>query len=236
LWRLVADIVSRVTGLACPPAADELSPAAESSPTLAAAAAQAETAAAAKAVNQSLHAENAQAATSAAAAVAAAAVATAPVKPVEPAFVATPVVGAASSAAPSAQRTSSPLPSPSPKHWRDDGSIERALAGGACRPFDAVLVLGGGAPPGPNQQLPFVENRCAAAAAVRAAHFNLKTPAPVVLCLSAGTAHCPQLLSPAGLPIWEATVSASSAPAVAFIFSLSLSVDLFSRSLKLPEP
>ena len=36
-----------------------------------------------------------------------------------------------------------------------------------------------------------------------------KPPLPKVLCLSAGTAHAPQLLSPSGLPVWEATASAA---------------------------
>merc|ERR1711972_985070 len=46
-----------------------------------------------------------------------------------------------------------------------------------------------------------------AAAAVRAAHPEGKRP--VMFCLSGGTAHAPQLLSAAGLPVWEATVSAA---------------------------
>ena len=44
------------------------------------------------------------------------------------------------------------------------------MARGAEGPFDALLVLGGGVPPSPDEQLPFVANRCDAALAVRHAH------------------------------------------------------------------
>lgn len=73
--------------------------------------------------------------------------------------------------------------------------------------FDAIVVLGGGVPLGPREQLPFVANRCDAAAAVRAAHPEGKHP--VILCLSAGTACTAQLLSASGLPVYESTASAA---------------------------
>lgn len=81
------------------------------------------------------------------------------------------------------------------------------IRAGHANLYDAILILGGGAPPSPREQLPFVIARCQAAAAVRAAHPEGKRP--VMFCLSGGTAHAPQLLSATGLPIWEATVSAA---------------------------
>ena len=81
-----------------------------------------------------------------------------------------------------------------------------AVATGKVR-FDCILVLGGGVPPGPRTQLPFVANRCDAAALVRDCHDD--THKPAILCLSAGTAHAPQRISADGLPVWEATASAA---------------------------
>ena len=97
--------------------------------------------------------------------------------------------------------------------------------------FDCILVLGGGVPTGPSTCLPFVANRCDAAVKVRAAHAACGAATlPPLLCLSAGTAHAPQLLSPAGLPVWEATVSAAHCLALVGVlyfssFVLHLSVD-----------
>jgi len=72
--------------------------------------------------------------------------------------------------------------------------------------FDAILVLGGGAPPAHDVQLPFVAERCKAAAAIwRAA----EGPKPKILTLSAGTAHVPQLLDARGSVVFEATASAA---------------------------
>lgn len=71
--------------------------------------------------------------------------------------------------------------------------------------YDAILVLGGGVPLGPRVQLPFVANRCNLAKEI----YTQQQPPPKILTLSAGTAHCPQLMCAAGLPVWEATVSAA---------------------------
>ena len=89
-------------------------------------------------------------------------------------------------------------------------NLEAAVAAGEVS-YDCILVLGGGVPLGPSTCLPFVANRCDAAVKIRAAHATRGdgTEQPPLLCLSAGTAHAPQLLSSAGLPIWEATVSAA---------------------------
>ena len=71
--------------------------------------------------------------------------------------------------------------------------------------FDAILVLGGGVPLAPRKQLPFVAARCQAAAAV----WRAAATKPKILCLSAGTAHCPQLLDARGSVVFEATASAA---------------------------
>lgn len=70
--------------------------------------------------------------------------------------------------------------------------------------LDAIFVLGGGAPSSIDQPPQYTQRRCDDAAQVVKRKPNL----PVV-CLSAGTAHLPQLLSSAGLPIWESTSSAA---------------------------
>ena len=75
-----------------------------------------------------------------------------------------------------------------------------------AQPWDAILVLGGGAPPAPRKQLPFVAARCEAAAEIWAAAASTK---PKILTLSAGTAHVPQLLDARGAVIFEATASAA---------------------------
>jgi uncharacterized SAM-binding protein YcdF (DUF218 family) len=81
--------------------------------------------------------------------------------------------------------------------------------------FDAVLVLGGGVPNSLDSPPLYVQRRCDDAAQVVQRHSkipkkknanNFRLP---ILCLSAGTAHMPQLLSSDGLPIWEATSSAA---------------------------
>ena len=82
--------------------------------------------------------------------------------------------------------------------------------------FDAVLVLGGGAPTSLEKPPLYVRRRCDDAAQVVKAFRVQKSSSSSssrkelpVLCLSAGTAHMPQLLSPVGLPIWESTASAA---------------------------
>ena len=111
-----------------------------------------------------------------------------------------------------------------PEIWSDLASLCAEVRAGRAQ-FDCIVVLGGGVPPGPRTQLPFVANRCDAAVCVRAAHDA--DAAPVILCLSAGTAHMPQLLSADGLPVWEATASAAEVidrgvpPAAVFVETTS---------------
>ncbi|EEC47476.1 predicted protein [Phaeodactylum tricornutum CCAP 1055/1] len=87
--------------------------------------------------------------------------------------------------------------------------------------LDVILVLGGGVPSSLDSPPVYVQRRCDDAAAVVSRHqllpatFSKKSTKPVsskslpILCLSAGTAHLPQLLSANGLPIWESTSSAA---------------------------
>jgi uncharacterized SAM-binding protein YcdF (DUF218 family) len=84
--------------------------------------------------------------------------------------------------------------------------------------FDAILVLGGGVPSSLEEPPAYVQRRCDDAASVVE---NRKIIQPTkrkrreaaaslpILCLSAGTAHLPQLMSADGLPIWESTASAA---------------------------
>ena len=96
--------------------------------------------------------------------------------------------------------------------------------------FDAILVLGGGVPESIDHLPPYVERRADDAAAVvqRFESFQKrpnrsgetrsdkqreklaidKSSLPI-LCLSAGTAHLPQLMGKDGLPIWESTACAA---------------------------
>lgn len=84
--------------------------------------------------------------------------------------------------------------------------------------LDAVLVLGGGVPLSLEQPPPFSAQRCQDAATIVQRHSSLVSQNNkkhhddkklATLCLSAGTAHLPQLLSGDGLPVWEATSSAA---------------------------
>ena len=72
------------------------------------------------------------------------------------------------------------------------------------RKLDVVFVLGGGAPASLDHPPPYVQRRCDDAAALVERRHSLP-----VLCLSAGTAHVPQLLTPNGTPVWESTASAA---------------------------
>lgn len=78
--------------------------------------------------------------------------------------------------------------------------------------LDAILVLGGGVPESWKEPPVYVIRRADDAVKVIQRHKNLDevrgTSLPI-LCLSAGTAHLPQLLSPTGLPIWESTACAA---------------------------
>jgi hypothetical protein len=84
--------------------------------------------------------------------------------------------------------------------------------------FDAILVLGGGVPQSLEEPPAYVQRRCDDAASVverrkiiqPTKNKKRKTAASLpILCLSAGTAHLPQLMSADGLPIWESTASAA---------------------------
>jgi uncharacterized SAM-binding protein YcdF (DUF218 family) len=88
-----------------------------------------------------------------------------------------------------------------------------------ARSLDAILVLGGGVPSSISTPPEYVKSRCEAAAKVALSALQVSATndneesfmnlMPAILCLSAGTAHLPQLLSSDGLPIWESTASAA---------------------------
>eukprot|EP00980_Cylindrotheca_fusiformis_P020701 scaffold7738_cov133-Cylindrotheca_fusiformis.AAC.10 len=79
----------------------------------------------------------------------------------------------------------------------------------------AILVLGGGVPDSIDHPPVYVERRCDDAASVVQKRRELsksllsRNNSLPILCLSAGTAHLPQLLSADGLPIWESTACAA---------------------------
>lgn len=85
--------------------------------------------------------------------------------------------------------------------------------------LDAILVLGGGRPKSIDHPPAFVERRCDDAIEVvgrrgRSDKVSKRLGGQEdhtlpILCLSAGTAHLPQLLSVDGLPVWESTACAS---------------------------
>lgn len=80
------------------------------------------------------------------------------------------------------------------------------------RSLDAIFVLGGGVPSSLIDPPEYVKIRCDAAANIiitASKEVKDETEIPVIVCLSAGTAHLPQLMSGDGLPIWEATSSAA---------------------------
>eukprot|EP00571_Detonula_confervacea_P013802 CAMPEP_0172300628 /NCGR_PEP_ID=MMETSP1058-20130122/2665_1 /TAXON_ID=83371 /ORGANISM="Detonula confervacea, Strain CCMP 353" /LENGTH=338 /DNA_ID=CAMNT_0013010451 /DNA_START=98 /DNA_END=1114 /DNA_ORIENTATION=- len=75
--------------------------------------------------------------------------------------------------------------------------------------IDAILLLGGGVPLSPTEPPVYVQRRCDVVAQIMdkiTTHDQL----PSVVCLSAGTAHVPQYITPHnGLPLWESTASAA---------------------------
>ena len=92
--------------------------------------------------------------------------------------------------------------------------------------LDAILVLGGGAPESLENPPKYTKERCDLAAQVvkkrrelekvktsssriKLDSKSMKSNDLPVLCLSAGTAHVPQLLAKDGLPVWESTSSAA---------------------------
>ena len=86
-----------------------------------------------------------------------------------------------------------------------EGTVVASIDAAKTQQFDAILVLGGGVPLAPRKQLPFVAARCQAAAVI----WRAAATKPQILCLSAGTAHCPQLLDARGSVVFEATASAA---------------------------
>ena len=83
---------------------------------------------------------------------------------------------------------------------------------GVLKRLDAILVLGGGRPTKLDEPPVYTQRRCDDAAAVVFRHHDVtgnKGPLLPILCLSAGTAHLPQLMSRNGLPVWESTSSAA---------------------------
>jgi uncharacterized SAM-binding protein YcdF (DUF218 family) len=75
--------------------------------------------------------------------------------------------------------------------------------------LDAVLVLGGGVPDTVDDPPIYVQRRCDDAAKVVKSRKAISSETLPILCLSAGTAHLPQLLSKDGLPVWESTACAA---------------------------
>jgi uncharacterized SAM-binding protein YcdF (DUF218 family) len=84
--------------------------------------------------------------------------------------------------------------------------------------IDAILVLGGGVPQSLEEPRAYVQRRCDDAASVVQNQKMMQltkrkkgtdAASLPILCLSAGTAHLPQLMAADGLPIWESTASAA---------------------------
>jgi uncharacterized SAM-binding protein YcdF (DUF218 family) len=85
--------------------------------------------------------------------------------------------------------------------------------------FQAILILGGGVPQNLEEPPAYVQRRCDDAASVVQIRKIIQptskkgkqksTASLPILCLSAGTAHLPQLMSADGLPIWESTAAAA---------------------------
>lgn len=81
--------------------------------------------------------------------------------------------------------------------------------------LDAILVLGGGVPSSPKDPPTYVKRRCdVVAKLMNVFQERNNSPSgssiPSVICLSAGTAHLPQYITPHnGLPLWESTASAA---------------------------
>jgi len=85
------------------------------------------------------------------------------------------------------------------------------IPAGRLTQFDCVLVLGGGRPSGLEEPPVYVQRRCddAADVVLRRKEVSKSVELLPILCLSAGTAHLPQLMATNGLPIWESTSSAA---------------------------
>lgn len=96
------------------------------------------------------------------------------------------------------------------RHFSDPSQIPAEIV----KDLDAILILGGGVPESVDSPPIYVKRRADDAMQVILQHQQIASKkqasgtsknALPVLCLSAGTAHLPQALSPDGLPIWEAT-------------------------------
>jgi len=75
--------------------------------------------------------------------------------------------------------------------------------------IDAILLLGGGVPLSPTEP-PIYVQRLGDAVAQIVENMTKMHHMPAVICLSAGTAHVPQYITPHdGLPLWESTASAA---------------------------
>jgi len=98
-------------------------------------------------------------------------------------------------------------------------NIDDPAYAGWLRSIDVILLLGGGVPLSPTEPPVYVRRRCDVVARIMnhiRIHLNDSEPPspssspPAVVCLSAGTAHVPQYITPDdGLPLWESTASAA---------------------------
>lgn len=79
------------------------------------------------------------------------------------------------------------------------------IADDLLQSLDAVVLLGGGAPSSLYEPPLYVQERCKDTLELL---IKRRSSLPI-LCLSAGTAHVPQLLSADGLPVYESTSSAA---------------------------
>ena len=83
----------------------------------------------------------------------------------------------------------------------------RSIDAAKAQQFDAILVLGGGVHARARSS-----SRSSRRAARPPAVWRAAATKPKILCLSAGTAHCPQLLDARGSVVFEATASAAESP------------------------
>lgn len=105
-------------------------------------------------------------------------------------------------------------PSPGDVLAEDDVLSDLARYRTWLESIDVILLLGGGAPLSPLEPPLYVQRRCDVVA--RLVHSLVDEgdgdnghAGPSVVCLSAGTAHVPQYITPGtGLPLWESTASA----------------------------
>jgi len=88
-------------------------------------------------------------------------------------------------------------------------SALKMIASSSTSTPDVIIVLGGGRPKSLYEPPIFVKNRCdfAAEVYIHAKEREEKT-LPMIVTLSAGTAHTPQAIKENGLPMWEASASA----------------------------